>query len=93
MVEYDESLREILCKNKISYPIIGEIIKIISVFKIGQPNCQEKLLDLINRLKLENNVGCIFTIPSGRRDSKSFVLFTEIESSGIHRILKLRSFI
>lgn len=96
---FDESLHDFLLKNRITIKNIDDILGLDD--GIGIPHYRYGGVSNFNIPKFVESFktqfvgmgGCIFILPSGRRDAKSWVIWSKYSSEEIRRIVNLKAFL
>lgn len=91
--EYDESLMPLLIKNRFNPKNISKLMHIAPGYLSLVYCFQQNILAAVNMLKEQFKDGCIFTLPSGRRNNMFFVYHTIATSNEIRRRLDLKAFL
>jgi hypothetical protein len=98
--EIDQSLGVFLMKNRFNIKNIHTILEFHKEILNGNPiafrmeNTQLKFIPyVVNSQQELFTKGCIFILPSGRRDGKSYVIWSQLSSEEIKRIVALKAFL
>lgn len=94
---FDESLCEFLLQHKFSIKNIEDILGtdtgIGPLIHYRYNTSAIYVPTLVDNFKQRFTGGCIFTLPSGRRDAKRYVIWSKLSSDEIRRIAKLSAFL
>lgn len=88
--EYDEDLKSLLLQNNFTNKNILNLM-ITGITAV----CADRsgIMFEVDRFKAEHKSGCIFTLPSERRDNTEWVFWTPMSKSEIYRRIALKAFL
>jgi hypothetical protein len=89
-VEYDESLGNLLTQYNF------DAVNITDICKSGLTICltdRKNIFHYVKVFQADHKTGCVFALPSNRRDNSCYVIYSPMSSEEIRRIIELRAFL
>lgn len=87
-IEYDETLTSLLVENGFNRQNINNLVPTTRFYS----NAKE-IPTIINSIRINFKGGCIFKLPSGKRNNMFFIYHTTATPEEIRRRLKLKAFL
>lgn len=88
--EYDKSLKDSLLQHGF------DCENILDLCRTGLLSCKirrDRILVAVESFQKEHKTGCIFMLPSNRRDNSCYVYYSPMSSDEIRRTLALKAFL
>lgn len=98
MIEYSEEIGKVLIKNNFDFKKVYELFtnqnNVLKIYVIRNIDRRKQAAEIEEiKTQFATQSGCIFTLPSGRRDNHQFIYFSFLNKNEFLRILKLKAFI
>ena len=89
-IEYDQLLEDFLLENSIDASNITDICKTgLSTEHI----IRKEILSTVKSLRVNKKIGCIFTLPTNRRDGSCWIFYSSMSSNEIRRMVAMKVFL
>lgn len=88
--EYDDTLGSFLLQNNFDASNITDICRTgLSIERIDRRD----ILEAVKKIQNNHKTGCIFTLPTDRRDNTCWIFYSSMASDEIRRVVAMKVFL